>query len=134
MSRAFTGGHETYSNETTPQTEEDVVDLLSLFIRDRFKSGDEVAEEVRGDEDKHIVFFAGDGENESPATFGNPGGELVSYGSFSYRARDHGVQTIWENQFEIRDVDDGVFVRVSSWYGTTVDSWVKKVERKTLYL
>lgn len=134
MSRAFKGGSETYRDEKVPQVEIEVLQILERFIQDNFKAGDEVADEVTGDSDKRIIIFAEDGEQESPATLGQRDGDLIVYGSFSYRARDHGVQTIWENQFEMRDTGDGVYVRVSNWYGTTVESWTKKVERNTLYV
>lgn len=134
MSRAFKGGSETYRDESPPRVEIEVLRILERFIRENFKSGDEVADEVTGDSDKRIIIFADDDEQESPATLGQRDDDLIVYGSFSYRARDHGVQTIWENQFEMRDTGDGVYVRVSDWYGTTVESWTKKVERGELYV
>lgn len=126
MSIAFSGGFE-YMDEPEPQNESDVLNVLQSFIRDRFDDPS-VADEITRD-DKHFVLWD-DGRDLSPKQFG----EVVAYGSFSYRAKEHSVQTIWENQFEIRSDGDQLFVYVSSWYGTTVDSWQKKVEREELYV
>jgi hypothetical protein len=134
MSIAYTGGSEIYTNESPPTVELEVLQLVERFIEEEFKQGKKVAEEVTGDSDKRIIMFADDSEEESPATLGQRDSELVAYGAISYRAREHSVQTIWENQFEIRQGDSGVYVRFSDWYGTTVESWGKKVERQSLYV
>lgn len=126
MSIAFEGGFEKY-NISEPKNDGDVLNILQRFIRDRFKDAS-VADEITEDW-KHFILWDS-GRDMAPKDFG----EVVAYGSFMYGAKDHSVQTIWENQFEIRSDGDMVFVYVSSWYGTTVESWEKKVERETLYL
>lgn len=126
MSIAFDGGYEKY-RKSAPQTDSDVLDILQRFIKDRFKDSS-VADEITAD-DKHFVLWDS-GRDLSPKDFG----EVVAYGSFSYLAKDHSVQTIWENRFEIRSDGDEIFVYVDSWSGTTVESWQKKVNREQLYL
>lgn len=133
-SLAFRGGSEVYHDESVSD-ESDVLRVVGRFIEERFKSGSDVAEEVRGDSDKRIVLFASEDESSSPATLGQKEeDELVVYGSVFYRAREHSVQTIWENNFEIRRVNNGVYIRVSGWSGPTVDTWVEKTERDVLFV
>lgn len=126
MSIAFEGGFEKY-NVDEPQTDSDVLDLLQRFIRDRFKDAS-VAEEITSEE-KHFVLWDG-AKEPSPNKFG----EHIAYGSLCYGAKDHDIQTIWENQFEIRSDGNEVFVYVSNWYGTTLESWEKKVELEQLFV
>lgn len=134
MSRAFKGGTDYYSMER-PATESDVLKVIERFIRDNFKKGDEVASEIVREQDKRIILFADEGEQDSPATLSQRDDDLVAYGAVSYRARDHSVQTIWENKFEVREQSDGtLYVRFSDWYGTTVESWSKKVDRDELFV
>lgn len=132
MSRAFRGGSSTFDTER-PETDEDVFDLVQQFVRDKFKKGNEVAKDIEERDDVFMTFFADEDKNRSPATLKEEG-DLIAYGAFTYPARDHSVQTIWENKFEIREKEnEELLVRVSNWYGTTVESWDRKVEQNSLH-
>lgn len=132
MSRAFNGGSLEVSQQA-PTNKAEVLSILKEFIRMKYKDPD-IAQELDNKQDDHLlIFFADEGEQESPATLKQTG-DLVAYGTFVYEAKEHPVQTIWENHFEIRETDSGVFVRVSNWYGTTVETWNKKVARQSIYV
>jgi len=135
MSNSFNGGSNTYGNVTVPQSEDEVISILAQFISDEFKPNvaEDIAEEVSSDSTKQIIIFANSDEQTSPATLGRRDADLIAYGSFVYTS-DHDVQDIWENQFEIRETNQGVYIRVSDWLGTTVETWSEKVEKDAMYL
>ena len=133
MSGAYKGGSETFRDVSVPKTEREVRELLAKFIQNEFRMK-EAANEVLENDDKSIIMFADDDEDQSPATRGsNPTGELVVYGSIAYRARNHSVQTIWENKFEVRERENGIYVRMTNWFGPTVGTWDKKVTQNKLW-
>lgn len=134
MSRAFNGGMIELSGESPPETKADVLNTLQQFIRRKFRNS-EIANEIESrQDDRVLIFFADESQEESPVTIQPEKGELLAYGAFSYDAKEHPVQTIWENHFEIRDTGDGLYIRVSDWYGTTPDSWNKKISRRKLFI
>lgn len=134
MSRAFNGGQETYRDEEPPENEKEVIELLSRFIIQKFKSGSEIADQIQSNPNKRILIFLASEGHTNPKMTIRGKGDLVAYGTFSFPAKDHSVQVIWENRFEIENTDEGVFVRVSNWSGPTVKSWNKKLEREKIYL
>lgn len=130
MSNSYSGGTK---KMVYPQvkTEEDVINLLTEFIQKEFIQPSLTTQKLEN-EDGRLIFEADEDEEESPATL-TKDGELIYYGAFISKA-DHPVQTIWENQFEIRKLKSNKFhVRVSSWFGTTVKTWNRKVEQKSMY-
>jgi len=136
MSRAFQGGSCSYNLEK-PETKNDVKNIICRFVEDQFNSGDDVVSDLRYNSssiNRWIIKMANDEEQDSPTTVDPEHGDLIAYGSFCYPAKDHSIQVIWENHFEIRDLAQSVYVRVGDWYGPTLETWNKKSTRNDLFI
>ena len=129
MSHSYSGGSATYTQYSL--TKSTVPQILQRFIEDEFSNPSETISRI-SEEDGLYIITAEDSENTSPATLEHErDDELQYYGAFISPATEHPVQTIWEYQFEIRQKTDGrVFIRVSDWSGTTVDTWKQRVSTK----
>lgn len=126
MSLAYRGGSKQFGNVLIT-SESDVIALLQAFVRDKFKRGKWIAEKLN-DDHRYIIKFDDFKWEKSVHD-----STKICEGCFMYPADEHPVQTIWENKFRIYSNDEGVLVRVSSWYGTTLESWKQKERRNELW-
>lgn len=127
LNRSYKGGIDSFTREA-PSTEDEVLEILSRYIKKNFpKDGNEISREIK-DSNKHIIKMDDEGLGNNIIE-----GDTVAYGCFSYSAKDHSVQKIWEYKFEIKKNDGVLKVYVSDWFGTTVETWNDKVRSGDIY-
>lgn len=127
LNRSYDGGTDSFKREV-PSNENEVLDILSIYIKKNFpKNSNEISSEIK-DNNNHIIKMDDKGLDNHIIE-----GDTVAYGCFSYPAEDHSVQKIWEYKFEIKDNDGVLEVYISNWFGTTVEEWKNKRRKREIY-
>lgn len=134
MSNSYDGGTEIYTRFSTPVQKQDVKDIVQQFVRQNFTNSAETIDKI-SETDGFFVIEADPSENISPVTLENERDDTLRYyGAFISPATNHSIQQIWEYQYEIRENSGGkVYVRVSSWKGTSLEKWNERVKTNSMY-
>lgn len=110
-SRAHKGGIYSIPKKNKLDTESDVLNVLQEYIMNKFNYT-EVAQEIKQNKENYSINL----KPEKSTVKLNRDGELAVTGCFKYEAKNHDIQSMWRNKFEIRETQEKYIINVDSWH------------------